>query len=183
MKAYVVYESMYGNTHLVAEAIAAGLRATGEVIVGSVGEIPAESVTDADLLVVGGPTHMHGMSRQSTRKLAAEAAAADEEIDLEPDAAGLGVREWFKGLPKSTESTSAAFDTRANKPAILVGSAAKGIAKMLRGHRFEKLADPMSFFIIDSPGPLETGEAERAEQWGAELGEKCLARASRGAPI
>ncbi len=33
MKAVVIYESMYGNTHLIADAIAEGLRTHGEVAV------------------------------------------------------------------------------------------------------------------------------------------------------
>ena len=36
MKVYVVYESMYGNTHRIAEAIGEGLGGLGEVVVGSV---------------------------------------------------------------------------------------------------------------------------------------------------
>ena len=38
MRALVVYESMYGNTHLIADAIADGLRETADVVVGSVHE-------------------------------------------------------------------------------------------------------------------------------------------------
>ena len=38
MRALVVYESMYGNTHLIANAIAEGLRAHVETVVVPVGE-------------------------------------------------------------------------------------------------------------------------------------------------
>ena len=74
MKAVVIYESMYGNTHLIANAIAEGLRAHGEVTVVPVAEARATVVEDADLVVVGGPTHAHGMSRTATRKGAVDAA-------------------------------------------------------------------------------------------------------------
>jgi len=74
MRAVVVYESMYGNTHQVAEAIGAGLRSSFEVSVVPVSEAGPAVLADADLLVVGGPTHVHGMSRTSTRKAAVEAA-------------------------------------------------------------------------------------------------------------
>src|SRR5437867_2546462 len=63
MRALVVYESMYGNTHLVADAIADGLRTNGEVTVVPVKELSAELVDRADLLVMGSPTHVHGMTR------------------------------------------------------------------------------------------------------------------------
>ena len=68
MKAVVIYESMYGNTHLIANAIAEGLRNHGQVTVVPVDEADAALVETADLLVVGGPTHAHGMSRANTRK-------------------------------------------------------------------------------------------------------------------
>lgn len=54
MRAVVVYESMYGNTHVIADAIASGLGQTCEVIVAPVGEAAAAAVATADLLVVGG---------------------------------------------------------------------------------------------------------------------------------
>jgi flavodoxin len=75
MKALVIYESMYGNTHLIASAIAGGLRTSIETSVVPVGEVDSELLAQADLVVVGGPTHVHGMSRASTRKAAVEAAA------------------------------------------------------------------------------------------------------------
>ena len=60
MRALVVYESMYGNTHVVAGNIADGLRATYEVTLVPVAEVTAELVAGTDLLVAGTPTHMHG---------------------------------------------------------------------------------------------------------------------------
>ncbi len=64
MRAVVVYESMFGNTHEVAERIASGLAARYEVTVLPVGEAIAQILPDIDLLVVGAPTHVHGLSRQ-----------------------------------------------------------------------------------------------------------------------
>ena len=63
MHTLVVYESMFGNTHKIADGIAAGLRPTGEVRVVPVHEATDELVAWADLVVVGGPTHIHGMTR------------------------------------------------------------------------------------------------------------------------
>lgn len=55
MRALVVYESMFGNTHLVASNIADGLRAGYEVTVVPVAEATPELVAAADLLVAGAP--------------------------------------------------------------------------------------------------------------------------------
>ena len=52
MRALVVYESMYGNTHVIASNIADGLRATHEVTLVPVATATADLVAQADLLVV-----------------------------------------------------------------------------------------------------------------------------------
>jgi len=63
MKACVVYESMYGNTAAVGEAVAAALREHGvDVVSGPVTEIPAAEAAGAELLILGSPTHVHGMT-------------------------------------------------------------------------------------------------------------------------
>lgn len=172
MKICVVYESMYGNTHQIAAAIAEGLKALGEVTVGSVAEVSPRCGARADLIVVGGPTHMHGMSRAGSRKAAAETAAKDDAIDLEPDAVGTGVRDWLGELPQRSGVFAAAFDTRIDKPVFLTGSAAKGIEKELKKHHLHTLDDPASFLVEGSEGPLKRGELERAKAWGHDLVER-----------
>jgi hypothetical protein len=73
MEIAVVFESMYGVTHEVAEAIAEGAaqaRPEASVVCLRVGDAQPERMATADLLVVGGPTHMRGMSSGMTRKMA-----------------------------------------------------------------------------------------------------------------
>jgi hypothetical protein len=168
MKAVVIYESMYGNTHLVAEAIASGLRDEAEVTVVPVDGADAELLAGADLVVVGGPTHVHGMSRESTRKAAVEAAQKpDSDLEVEPDAEGPGLREWFDAVgPLSTKA--AAFDTRLEAPAVITGRASKGIAKRLRDHGCTLVADPESFLVTKENHLLDHEEAH-AREWGAQL--------------
>ena len=64
MKIAIVYESIYSNTAAVAQAIAEGLRPLGDVDVRTVGD---ESF-DADMLLVGAPTHVHGLPSSKIRK-------------------------------------------------------------------------------------------------------------------
>ena len=121
MKALVVYESMFGNTELVARAIGAGLGA-GAVV--KVARAPAFVPDDVDLLVVGAPTHAHGMSRPKTRAQAAERGAADVGT-------ADGVREWLGQLSIPRAIIGAAFDTRRSGPKLLTGSAASGVGKLI----------------------------------------------------
>ncbi|HEY5011565.1 MAG TPA: flavodoxin domain-containing protein [Acidimicrobiia bacterium] len=175
MRALVVYESMYGNTHTVAGHIADGLRPTFDVEVVAVGEATPERAADVDLLIVGGPTHAHGMSTHSTRSAAVAAAEKEgAEIELDAAAMGPGLREWFRGLGERTERASvhtaraAVFDTRFDLPSAFTGRAGRGIGRRLRRHGFELIVGPESFFV-DKQNHLEDGEAERAIHWGAAL--------------
>jgi hypothetical protein len=173
MRAVVVYESMYGNTHVVAEAIADGL-GLDDVAVVPVGRASDSVAAGVDLLVVGGPTHVHGMSRESTRRAAAEAARSRTgDVVLDPDAEGDGLREWFDRCgPLGVRA--AAFDTRVDASAFVTGRASKGIARRLEQHACTLLADPMSF-LVTKRDHLTDGEAVHARAWGAELRAALLA--------
>jgi hypothetical protein len=73
MRALVVYESMYGSTHIIAGNIADSLRSDFEVTLVPVAEASWDLVADADLLVADAPTHMHGLPTRATWRMAAEA--------------------------------------------------------------------------------------------------------------
>lgn len=163
MSALVVYESMFGCTREIAEAVGRGLAPSADVRVvevGEAGDLPA----DLELLVVGGPTHAFGMSRPQSRD-EARAKAPDHHVVSE----GQGLREWLATLPHQRRPVPAAvFDTKVRKP--LTGSAAKGAAKALKAAGFRLVADPVDFGVQGTTGPLEAGEVERAEAWGAQVG-------------
>lgn len=161
MKAWVIYESMYGNTRDVAKAIAEGLSSRFDVTAFEVGTAPATVPGDLTLLVVGGPTHAFGMTRASTRESAAQQA---------PDglvSSGIGVREWLEALPRGA-AAAAAFDTRVSHPKVL-GSAAHAIHRRLRKLGYRMATDAETFWVGGSPGPLDEGELDRATAWGERL--------------
>ena len=162
----IVYESVYGNTRAVAEAIAEGF---GGAEVLPVHEA-AKRGHEAELLVVGGPTHMHGMTTTRSRQMAVEAVQEDGDAhQLEPGAEEeRGLRTWIRDLPASKGGRAAAFDTRADKSPWLTGAASRGIAKRLHRRGYGVLGTE-SFLVEDSEGPLVEGELERARAWGAEL--------------
>lgn len=174
MRAVVVYESMFGNTHLVADAIGTGLREAFDVEVVPVTKADKAVLADADLVVVGGPTHVHGMSRASTRQGAEKMAEVpDSNVTLEPDALRPGLREWFDSLGKSKfHGKAAAFDTRMAGPAAFTGRASKGVGRALRQHGFEMVAEPESF-IVTKENHLGAEETDRARTWGASLAAVC----------
>src|SRR6185312_2274896 len=179
MRAVVVYESMYGNTHLIADAIGAGLSTAFDVRVVPVSHAGPEVIADADLVVVGGPTHVHGMSRAATRKAAVEAADKPASpLKLEPDALGPGLREWFASLGHYPVK-GAAFDTRMHGPAALTGRASKAVARSLRAHGLDVIAEPESF-LVTKQDRLEPHETVRAREWGAKLAASIAPSPARG---
>jgi hypothetical protein len=167
MRALVVYESLFGNTELVARAVAAG------IALGSRGGMPVEVVAvrdapvvlgeDLDLVVVGGPTHAFSMTRPSTREDALRQGGR-------PEAASSGIREWVQGLHSGVHPQRlAVFDTRVGKARHLPGSAARSAARALHKLGFSTPFRPESFYVEDLSGPLLDGELVRAHVWGSEL--------------
>lgn len=148
MQAVLVYDSKFGNTEKVAEAIARGIEPVTEVRVTSAVEATRALeglASRPDLVLVGGPTQNHGAS--------------------------AGLRAFVEALPSALRGIPAAcFDTRYRGPALLMGSAASATAKALAKSGAEIVAPPESFFIVRrGPMPLQTlepGEIERAEAWG-----------------
>jgi hypothetical protein len=183
MHAVIAYESMFGNTRMVAEAIGVGLAATCSVDVLRMSELDAGRLAAADLLVVGGPTHAWGMSRPNTRTTAsAQADKAGSSLSLEPHATAPGLREWFEspvsapgaagsiGSVRSTALTkAAAFDTRMQLPRLLTGRASVKLVHALRRRGYDVIASPASFLVGRKSTALVAGELERAREWGATL--------------
>jgi hypothetical protein len=167
MRGFVVYESLFGNTALIAQAVVDGLKERLDVEQYNVAE--GKLPEGADLLVIGGPTHAFSMSRATTRQDAvSQGATADPAI---------GLREWLEELPEGHGTPFAAFDTRVDMVRRLPGSAAKAAAKVARKRGYQSLTRPESFYVKDTPGPLLDGEAQRAEVWGAQLAESLVGEA------
>jgi hypothetical protein len=172
MRTLIVYESMFGNTQRVAEAVADGIKCHGRVEAVEVGLVMLPVPDDVDLLVVGGPTHAFGMSRPGTRRSAKQQAARPE------DSIGNGIREWLARLAATGRKVdTAVFDTRLGKPMWMTGSAARSAAKRLRKAGIPLAAPPASFIVTDTVGPLADGELARARRWGETLGAAAVAGA------
>ena len=165
MSALVIYESVYGNTRAIAEAIAEGL---GGADVVAVHEAP-DRPEGIDLLVVGGPTHLHGLATVRSRQAGVDAMNEDGAGHVEPGATEEpGLRAWLADLPDGHGAKAATFDTRLDRSPWLTGVASRGIARRLR-HRGYEIVDRESFLVEESEGPLAPGELERAREWGRTL--------------
>jgi len=160
MKVLVVYESHFGNTGRVARALAEGMAGAAEVEVLDIEHAPPVSELTADLLVLGAPTHLLGLSRPDSRREALERAGL-------PEGSRKGMREWVEEADELMPPV-AVYDTRTLE-SKLPGSAARALVRRLRRRGVPVTLPPESFAVHGVEGPLAPGEEERAVEWGREL--------------
>jgi flavodoxin I len=151
MKALVVYDSVFGNTEKVAQAMGRALGSQAEVQTLRVGDVKPEHLTGLDALIVGSPTRA-----------------------FSPTPA---IKKWLKSIaPNGLKGVKvAAFDTRialsdVNSTLLdfmvkLFGYAAQPIADRLKKKGGDLALSPEGFFVKGSEGPLKDGELERAADW------------------
>ena len=175
MRSLIVYESMYGNTRQVAEAIAEGCRQAGEATAVRACDCDPQALAGVDLVVLGGPTHAWSMSRPKTRTAAiTNVSPGTPPVEAQRDESGI--RELLGRLPR-LDGLAAAYDTRIAAPAALPGRASAVIARRLRRAGTRMVAEPRSF-LVSRGSRLQPGQLEQARAWGTELTE-LHARASR----
>jgi len=140
----VVYDSVYGNTQKIAEAI--GRAAGGDARVVRADQLDPTRLDPVDLLVVGSPTQ----GGRPTKP----------------------VQDFLAALPeatvKGTKFTS--FDTRYSGRFVKVfGFAADRIAESLKAKGGVLTSPPEPFIVTGKKGPIKEGELERAARWGEEI--------------
>jgi flavodoxin len=156
MKALVVYDSVFGNTEQIAQAIGNALGSHEDVEILRVSNAKPEQLTGLKLLIVGSPT-------QKFRPTAA-------------------INNLLKRVPKNGLKgvKIAAFDTRLTMSDIekspilsffvrLFGYAAQPISDRLKKKGAELIIPPEGFLVEGTQGPLKEGELERAANWAKQI--------------
>ena len=145
-KVLIIYESKYGNTKRVAEAIAEGIREVPgvETVFSELKEVELNQVTGYDAILVGSPNHI-GSATRSIRKF----------ID------GLGKLN-LEGKP------AAVFDT------YVGGDFEKALKKMEKQISEKvpglKLAAPgLSIRVKGMKGPIADGELPKCREFGTRV--------------
>ena len=152
MKGIVVFDTSYGNTKTIAEAISETLKESGiEVDLFNVKDVRKLSAKDYNFLVLGSPTKFGTMS--------------------------LAIR-FFLGKVKSEEWMNkpfAAFDTE-NPENIERArienkewSAAEKISEKLRDKKMNQLLPVLKAVVLGQKGPLKEGEIDRTKDYAREL--------------
>jgi hypothetical protein len=159
MKAIVVYESHWGNTAAIAEAIAEGIGPDARAVTTT--DATPELIVDAELVVAGAPVMAFSLPKDSML----ESMTKDRKAPVPPDVSHRPLRDWLDGLP-SGKGAAASFETRLRWSP---GGATGTIDDRFRRAGFRTIAKPEKFVVKGSYGPLREGELERAREWGAAL--------------
>ncbi|MGY5875508.1 MAG: flavodoxin domain-containing protein [Candidatus Thorarchaeota archaeon] len=151
-RAVIVYESKYGNTKQIGEAIMEGMMEAGDIDcrLASTGEIHTDALVKYDVIIFGCPNHNQAPSR------------------------GIMTFITRASIVHLKEKVGAAFDTYTggNVRVALKQLEAK-IQSSLHGVKI--IAEGFSAKVDGRKGPLSEGEIQRAQEYGKEIGKIILA--------
>lgn len=148
----VIFDSLYGNTHKVAEAIHKGLGGS-QTDIKSVDELNLSLLGNYDLIVIGSPTH-GGKPTENIQKLLKDLGG-----------------QFFKNKKVAAFDTSIPTKGHGIFLKILLSVikyAAPKIAEQVKQNGAIVL-DTRSFWVSGKEGPMQAGQLEAAEEWGTKL--------------
>jgi flavodoxin len=149
MNILIVYDSWFGNTEKIAQAMGQALKEE-KAEVKHVDKIDISKLSNLDLLVVGSPTH-GGKASVNTQKLLNQLS-----------------ENTLQGVNIATFDTR--FDPQQHGIFLrlltgLIGYAVSKIDKQLTKLGGKTIGQPQGFIVLDKKGPLKKGESKRAQQW------------------
>ena len=151
MKVLIIYDSVFGNTEKIAQAIGNSLGSKENVETLRVSDVKLEQLIGLELLIVGSPTRVFKPIK-----------AIMNFLNKIP----LNVLKGVKVAAFDTRISTADVNSRLlNILVKLFGYAAKPIAYKLEKKGGSLIIPPEGFFVKDSEGPLKDGELERAADW------------------
>jgi flavodoxin len=152
MKVLIVYDSLYGNTEKIAQAIQEGMGAN-EIQMVRAKDANASDLQGVRLLVVGSPTHggrASAITKQFFERLNLHALDGKGAAAFDTGIPVKGQRFWMRLLIRT------------------IGYASRNIAKLL-AKKGASVIGKMTFFVNGKEGPLQEGELERAKEWAGKL--------------
>lgn len=151
-KVVIVYDSVFGNTEMIAQAIAGSKVENITIDLRRVGDVTIDELSGVKTLIIGSPTRQFKATGATDRFL------------------NQFTKDSLNGVK------IAAFDTRMTEAEInsnkflsfmvkLFGYAAEKISKRLKKLGGVVVAPPVGFYVKGVEGPLLDGELERASKW------------------
>ncbi|MDD2274474.1 MAG: flavodoxin family protein [Candidatus Pacebacteria bacterium] len=143
MKNLVIYDSCFGNTEKIAEAIAKSISAKAIKI----NDIKDANLNEVELIILGCPTH-GGRPTEAIQKFI-------NDITLKN----------IKFAVFDTRMSKDDINIALKLLIKLIGYASPKMAKTLKSKGYELITSPEGFLVKGKEGPLSDGEIERAKNW------------------
>ena len=152
MQTVVLYDATCETSGHVAHAVARALQPFGPVrMVSEPFQVQRDALLEADLIVVGAPTHGHLEQTHRLQRL----------IERLPPGSLQG-------------KLAVAFDTWRPGAKWMMGSTANGLSLSLRRKGARVISPPTSFMASDSAGAILRGELRRAGAWATTFSGRAL---------
>jgi len=151
MKVLIMYDSYFGNTEKIAQALRDSLGKDAKAEVIKVSDCKVEQLNGLDLFIVGSPTRAFRATPPVTAFL----------NSIPPNSLnGIKVAAFdTRVAPEDIKSSILRFIVKAG------GYAAKPIANMLVKKGGNLMVPPEGFAVVGNEGPLKEGELDRAKVW------------------
>ncbi len=145
-KVIILYDSKFGNTKKVAISLSRGLEAGGFFVdYNSISEFNIERLNTYNIIGLGGPTHICGMSKPMKRFI-------------------FQIKEL-----KMKGKSAFVFETRYDE--ILAGSSGKKIMKRFSKLKMDIIYPLITGIVTEREGPLVHGTLSLMERYGLEIAE------------
>ena len=146
VKVFVVYDTKYGNTKLVAETIIEGMKEVKgiETAISDVEEVDIEKVADYDAILIGSPNHMGGPVRGIKKFI-------DKLGKLKLKAKWVAVFDTYLGGD---------FEKAAKKMEKRIGEKVPGLKPITSG---------LSIKVGGMEGPIVEGELPKCKDFGKKI--------------
>ncbi|MCZ2808886.1 MAG: flavodoxin domain-containing protein [Candidatus Bathyarchaeota archaeon] len=150
-RVFIIYDSKYGNTKLVAEKIAEGMRELKgmETEVSDVKKVDLKEIDSFDAILIGAPTHFGGPSRTIKKFI-------DKLGKLKLKAKGVAVFDTFLGED---------FEKGVKKMEERLGDKVPPLRLMTSG---------LSIRVDGMKGPITEGELPKATEFGKKIAASLL---------
>jgi flavodoxin len=149
VKVFVVYDTKYGNTKLVAEKIVEGMQEVEEIetAVSDVEKVDIKRVADYDAILIGSPNHWGGPVR-CVKKL------IDKLGKLDLKTKGVAVFDTY--IKEDFEKAVKKMEKRINE----------------KVPRLKLIVPGLSIKVEDMKGPIVDGELSKCKEFGKKIADK-----------
>ena len=153
MKVFILYDSKYGNTKIVAENILMGIKQVKgiEAEISNVREVDSQSIVSYDALIIGAPNHMASPSRTMKHFV-------DKLAEFKLETQSVAVFGTYSGRIRSTDR------------------AVKKLEKIVEKNlpNLKLLSPSISVRVNGVTGPVAEGELTKCKEFGSRIANQLM---------